>query len=122
MREIKFTGGFSRSRPRLSTPAGVFSYLLDLLDVQHVRISLRQHARLRRHDLRRSDGTIPETKSSLLGRKLLLGALAPLAHGRIRGDYRAGRISVSEANTARIFSAPVLRRGGMRRNHRQAHS
>ena len=65
MRETEFAGGLSRSRPSLSAPAGVFSHLLDLLDVQYLRLSLRQHARLRRHDLRRSDGTISETKSSV---------------------------------------------------------
>src|SRR6266550_6948348 len=94
MREIKFARGFSRSRPRLSAAARVLSHLLDLFDVQHFRISLRQYARLRRYDFRRCHGAFSETQGGLSRRQLLLGALASLAHGRIRRDYGASGISV----------------------------
>src|SRR6266550_4130921 len=121
MRETELTGWLSRSRPRLSAAAGVLSHLLDLLDVQHVRISLRQYARLRRYDLRLRHGAFSQTEGGISRRQLLLGALAALAHGRIRRDYWKGGISVSNTHPARIFSTPVLRRSRMRRHHRQAY-
>src|ERR687891_1290564 len=122
MREAELTGGFSRSRAGLFAAAGVFSYLLDLFDVQYLRISLCEHARLRRHDLRRRDGTLPKIESRVFRRQLLVGAMAALAHGRIRGNYRQSGISLSQIDAARILSAPVLRRGGMRRDHGKAYS
>src|SRR5918999_3164689 len=96
MREVELTGWFSRSRQSLSAAACFFSYLFDLLHVQYLRFSVRQYARLRRHDLRRRHGALPEIESRVLRRKLLVGALAALAHGRIRGNYGQSRISVSQ--------------------------
>src|SRR5438094_10605962 len=98
VREAELTGGISRSRPGLSATTGFLSHLLDFFDVQYLRFSFCQHARLRRHDLRRSYGALSEIESGLLGRKLFLGALAPLAHGRIRRDNGSSGIPVSKAD------------------------
>ena len=39
-------------------------------------VSVLEHARLRRYDLRRRDGTLSQVESGFFGRKLLLGSLA----------------------------------------------
>src|ERR1044072_4993028 len=108
MRKAESARGLPRSRPRLSAAAGVLSHLLDVLDVQHLRLPLRQHARLRRHDFRRGYGKIPQIESGILGRKLLLGAVAALAHGGICRNHRESGVSVFNIDAAGIFSTPEL--------------
>src|SRR5262249_49863901 len=114
MPETESAGGLPRSRSSLLTPARHVSVLLDLLDVQYLRFPVRQYARLRRHDLRRGDGTLSRVEGCFSGRKLLVGSLAVVAHGRIRRDHGQGRIPLSHIDAARILSTPVLWRGGMR--------
>src|SRR5438445_8855758 len=114
MSEIESAGGVPRGRQSLLAAARYVSVLLDLLDVQHLWFSVRQYARLRRHDLRRRHGTLSQIKGRFLGRQLLLGSLALMAHGRVRRNHWQGGISLSHVNAAGVFPTPVLRRRRMR--------
>ena len=122
MPEAEYSDRLPRSRPSVPAAAGAIRVHPELHHVQHACRFPWPICSPVGHDLRRRDGAFSQIESRLSRRQLRLAAVALVAHGRVRRAYRRSRAPGNEARTAGIFPAPMLGRGGVRRNRRQVSS